>query len=187
MSSKKIIHETNRRLITGAYIKTYVYLFNVARLSIEEAKAERKDDAVLYKCMTSIVFLAFCLESYLNHLGAEGIENWQDDFESLKPLAKLRLLMSKHGRVNLANRPFQSFSEIFKVRNQLAHGKTVWVSEEHPKEPLTNWQKLCNVNNTKRLYADTEKMIRFIHLKITGNPNTDPFLSGFKFSGFIQE
>jgi hypothetical protein len=179
--------KNKRTLVTGVYIKTYVYMFNAAQLSIEEAKSEQRTDVVFYKCMTAIVFLAFCLEAYLNHLGAELIENWEDDFKRLSPRGKLRLLMSKYGKVNLNTHPFQSFSKIFEVRNQLAHGKTVWVAEKYPKEPRANWEKSCNITNVEKLCNDTEKMIRVVHAKITSNHDVNPFLPGFKFSGFIQE
>ena len=185
--SKNADDQVKRTQISGAYIKTYAYLFSAARLSIEEAKTEKQDDVVFYKCMTSIIFLAFCIEAYLNHMGTEEIENWKDDFESLRPVAKLRLLMSKHDEIDFSRRPFQSFSEIFDARNQLAHGKTVFAFEKYPKEPLAKWGALCNVENVKKLFADTEKMIRIIHTKITNDTGVDPFSLGFKFFGFVQE
>ncbi len=171
----------------GAYIKTYVYLFHAARLSIKDAEAEKIEEIAFYNCMTSIVFLAFCIEAYLNHMGEEEAQHWEDDFESLRPIAKLRLIMSRHGELDFTRRPFQSFSDIFTVRNQLAHGKTVFAFEKHPKEPLAKWGKLCNVKDAKRLFDDTEKMIRFIHAKMTDNTVVDPFDPGFKFYGFVRE
>ncbi|NCS96935.1 hypothetical protein GW756_06225 [bacterium] len=171
----------------GAYIKTYVYLFNAARLSIKNAATEENEELIFHYCMSSIVFLAFCMEAYLNHIGEEKIEHWKDDFESLRPLAKLRLIMREYGELDFSRRPFQSFSDIFDVRNQLAHGKTEFALEKHPNEPLTKWGKLCNLKTTKKLMEDTEKMIRFMHAKITNGVEVDPFEPGFKFYGFAWE
>jgi hypothetical protein len=187
MSNNTNNQQTKTVNMTGAYIKTYVYLFNAARLSIKDADVEKKEEIAFYNCMTSIVFLAFCIEAYLNHMGEEKIQHWEDDFESLRPIAKLRLIMSEHGEVDFSRRPFQSFSDIFSFRNQLAHGKTVFAFEKHPKEPLAKWEKLCNVKDAKRLFDDTEKIIRFIHAKITDNTKMDPFEPGFKFYGFVRE
>ncbi|MDP1624730.1 MAG: hypothetical protein Q8L64_03065 [bacterium] len=184
---KNTNNQSKRTHMAGAYIKTYVYFFNVAGTSIKDAEVEKKEEIVFYKCMTSIVFLAFCIEAYLNHMGEDELQHWKDDFESLRPIAKLRLLMSKYGELDFSRRPFQSFSDIFDVRNQLAHGKTVFAFEKYPKEPLAKWGKLCNVKNVKKLFDDTEKMIRFIHTKITNNTEVDPFSPGFKFFGFVQE
>jgi len=176
-----------RTQMTGAYIKTYVYLFNVSYSSIKEAETEEREDVIFYRCMTSIVFLAFSIEAYLNHMGEEKLKYWKEDFENLRPIAKLRLIMSRYSDIDFSRRPFQSFSDIFDIRNQLAHGKTVFAFDKYPKEPLAKWGKLCNVRTVKRLLDDTEKMIRFIHAKITNNTEVDPFDPGFKFYGFIQE
>jgi hypothetical protein len=180
-------NQLKRAQMAGAYIKTYVYLFNVALLSLKDAEAENQDDVIFYKCMISIVFLAFSIEAYLNHMGEEELQYWKEDFENLRPVAKLRLLMSKHDSIDFSRSPFQSFTDIFDARNQLAHGKTVFAFEKHPKEPLAKWGKLCNVKKVKRLLDDTEEMIRIVHAKITNNTEVDPFSPGFKFYGFIQE
>lgn len=187
MNSRKTTSETKRIRIDSAQIKTYVYLYNIAQLSIEEAKNEDDNEVIFYKCMTAVVFLAFCIEAYLNHLGVDKIENWDEDFERLSPLAKLRLLMNSYGKIDLGIRPFQSFLEIFKIRNQLAHAKTVWVAEKYPKEPMAKWQRSCTVPNVEKLYADTEEMIRIISVKINGNPDVNPFQNGLRFSGFVLE
>jgi len=173
--------------MSGAYIKTYVYLFNAAHLSMKNATTEENEELVFLYCMSSIVFLAFCIEAYLNHIGEEEIQHWEDDFESLRPLAKLRLIMREYGELDFSRRPFQSFSDIFSVRNQLAHGKTEFAFEKHPQEPLAKWGKLCNLKTAKKLIGDTEKMIRFVHAKLTNNAEVDPFEPGFKFYGFARE
>lgn len=173
--------------MSGAYKKTYVYLFNAAHLSMKNATTEENEELVFLYCMSSIVFLAFCIEAYLNHIGEEEIQHWEDDFERLRPIAKLRLIMHKHDELDFSRQPFRSFLDIFNVRNQLAHGKTVFVVEEYPKVPLAKWGRLCNVKDAKRLIEDTEKMIRFVHAKITNNTMVDPFEPGFKFYGFIRE
>jgi len=178
----------NRKVpMTGSYIKTYVYLFKAARLSIRNATTEEDEELKFHYCMSSIVFLAFCMEAYLNHIGEEKIQHWEDDFESLRPLAKLHLIMSEYGELDFSRPPFQSFSDIFSVRNQLAHGKTEFAFEKHPNEPLTKWGKLCNLETTKKLMRDTEKMIRFVHDKIANSAEINPFEQGFKFYGFAWE
>lgn len=125
--------------------------------------------------IAAIVFCAFSLEGYLNHVGEELFPNWNEMFESLSPKAKLALLADRHGlRPSFGSPPFQSFGTIFEVRNQLAHPKTkkhnfqemkgkVWLEVGAMKWPVQKWESLCEARYAEQFVADTKEMIRFLN------------------------
>ena len=70
-----------------------------------------------------VVFLAFSIESYLNSLGARKLQIW-DDLERLPWRKKMNIL---HRTANVtpdwSKDPLQFATEIFALRDKLAHGK----------------------------------------------------------------
>jgi hypothetical protein len=70
-----------------------------------------------------VVFLAFSIESYLNSIGARKIQIW-DELERLPWKSKVIILHKTAGKdPDWGNDPLQFAGEIFKIRDQLAHGK----------------------------------------------------------------
>ena len=70
-----------------------------------------------------VVFLAFSVESYLNSLGARHIIIW-DQLERLSWKSKVEILYKTAGeKPNWGKEPLQFATEIFKIRDKLAHGK----------------------------------------------------------------
>jgi hypothetical protein len=187
--------------VAGKHLKTYVHLFKVAKLALQ--RAQKDTDENFYDSMSCVLFCALCLEAYLNHVGATEFQFWEDDLESLTPRAKLRLIASERLKteaelpqgfslkrmpikisIDFSRRPFQSFIDIFRVRNELAHGKTQLLLEKTPNDPKANWEKFCTAQQAKRLLNDTEKMIRIIHSEIYDTAQ-DPFSSDLKFFGAV--
>ena len=71
--------------------------------------------------MASIIFSAFALEAYLNHLGKKIYtkKEWEI-FERIKPLDKLDLISEKFNiDLNKGSRPFQTIKAVFKFRKTL--------------------------------------------------------------------
>jgi hypothetical protein len=80
--------------------------------------------------VSAVLFSAFAVEACLNHLGEKEEEegrlpHWHIIERKLSPHEKLDLL-SLHFRIEIdrGQRPFQTLHELFKFRDNLAHGKT---------------------------------------------------------------
>ncbi len=152
-------------------VVAYVDLYHAAKFSVE--RAENSDEPEFYNCLSALLFCAFCLESYLNHIGRAYFENWQKDLEKLSPHAKLRLIAVERMRAkpDFSRRPFQSFNQLFKFRNSLVHGKTETVSYvamfddvvSPAKKPLADWEKICDLKHAKRLFQDMKEIIQVLH------------------------
>jgi hypothetical protein len=195
-----------RKIVAGKQIKTYVHLFKAANLAIKNPESSKEND--FYNSMSCILFCAFAIEAYLNHVGAMEFQYWGDDLESLNPKAKLRLIAGeriettpnlepkifspiKHPiniSIDFSRRPFQSFTEIFRVRNDLAHGKTELKFDDYPNKPLAKWEKLCNLKQAKIYIQDTEQMINFIHSRLNPDVTQSNHLElGVQFFGEVVE
>jgi hypothetical protein len=132
--------------------------------------------------MTAAVFSAFSLEAYLNHLGATRFRCWEE-LERLSVDAKLSLLLENLGQSpDFSKRPFQTTKILFRIRNQLAHGKTEKVEEatiqklfpgERPRYPEGSWERLCTKSHAVRFHEDSVAVIRQLDAW-TGEAN--PFL-----------
>lgn len=156
---------------SGTYY-TFADLYAGSRAFLRVIEEQEKGALVYYSCMSVIIFSAFCLESYLNHLGPTYYPSWENSREDKgegwrDPREKLDLICNKIDfSPNLGQRPFQSFSEIFRFRNLIAHSKSETLKGnfvgEAPKVK-TEIQKKATPEHSRRYYEDTDKMIRRIH------------------------
>lgn len=72
---------------------------------------------------TIVVFQAFTVESYINHLGFEAVGHWEE-MERLPWKSKITILHKIVGAdAEWGKDPLQFAGEIFKVRDKMAHGK----------------------------------------------------------------
>jgi hypothetical protein len=70
-----------------------------------------------------VVFLAFSIESYVNSIGARKISFWEE-LERLPWRKKIAILHKTAGRApEWGQDPLQFASEVFALRDRLAHGK----------------------------------------------------------------
>ena len=114
------------------------------------------------------------LEGYLNHLGSEKTDFWVH-IECCKPKEKLAILAKVLNHdIDWGCRPFQTFDTIFSFRNKLVHAKTHHlIAEEeqkldekgHPTLPLSDWEKMVNLEMSKRLFDDSKEIIETLHSK----------------------
>jgi hypothetical protein len=94
----------------------------VAALMSMYANLERQSD-VRMELTPIVVFLAFSIESYLNSIGARKIEIW-DELERLPWKKKVSILHKTAKKdPDWGQDPLQFCTEIFKLRDKLAHGK----------------------------------------------------------------
>lgn len=156
-------------------VKTYVQLCIASHATLEKAKKE--GDGSFYQVMASLIFTAFMMEAYLNHIGPHIFKCW-GDLERLKPSSKLNIVAEKLGiEIDKGKRPYQTLSELFKFRNDLAHGKSVSLKSKSDEirlvaEPFddyrdeglqTEWEKYCTQDNANHALEDTTSIMKEIH------------------------
>lgn len=155
-------------------VNTYAEMWRVSFELLRKAKEDRKGS--YYQFMASLIFTAFTLEAYLNHIGQRIFACW-NDLERLSPSKKLNVIAEKLGVAkDDSKRPFQTVSSLFKFRNDVAHGKSVQLKSEdqirviddkfddYMHDPLeTRWQKYCTLKNAERAREDVEKIIKLLH------------------------
>lgn len=173
-------------------VLTYVFLKSAAKNHL--ATAESIEDGQLYSCMSSLVFSAFTLEAYLNHIGTELFHDWENFERDYSPRGKLDLICNKLELApDFSALPYQSFDRVFKLRNLLAHGRTTEVSgswKEHPayeKKTIqldSDWQKECVPTIARRVYDDMVAIVNQIHKQAGhGDPPFTIASHGFAIKG----
>jgi len=77
-------------------------------------------------CQSAVVFCAFTLEGYLNHIGALRVKNWDLVERKLSWREKLEFLGRElNTTFDRGKQPFQTMVQAFAFRDHLAHGKSV--------------------------------------------------------------
>jgi hypothetical protein len=160
------------RVEAMSYVVTYGRLLQIARQGLRQAKAA--NEGSLHNIVSSIVFSAFSVEAYLNHVGATLYSSeWKDRAPVRK---KLEFLSQKFSlTLDLSERPFSSFDAMFRFRNRLAHGRTeeltadyeTHLDDEHAlvPGPMTEWELICTLENAERFLDDAKAIINNIHGK----------------------
>ena len=170
-------------------VNTYSEMWHASYIMLEKAK--EAPAWPYYELMASLIFSAFTLEAFLNHIGQNVFKCWEDLEKKLSSSGKLNLIAEKlEIRKDDGKRPFQTVIELFKFRNEVAHGKTVYLKSEdqiavvdgkldqHMQESLqTPWQQYCNLKNAERAREDVEEICRIIH-KTSGIPGDILFSLG---------
>lgn len=169
-------------------VNTYVALAEASARMLTNAKAT--EEGCAYNIMGSMLFCAFCLEAYLNHLGSNVQAGWDIVERKLSPHEKLDLLSQAIGyKLDKGCRPFQTFREAFKFRDALVHAKPFSahapvrsgvippISDEAPEELKARWEKWVTLEKAQRFYDDTLKMIEILHCKAFDNEQVDWTLS----------
>ena len=116
-----------------------------------------------------MIFTAFSLEAYLNHLGNHVTEFWETIERKLNPKEKLDTLATiLEIDLDFGTRPFQTFHRMFTLRNSLAHGRTenltvnsiqVLSDDDVPHMPSTSWEEEISIENASKYLEDAKAMI----------------------------
>jgi len=168
MAKKKVKVSKERQ------VNTYHELWRTSYWTLNQA--EEKYDGSYFQIMASLIFTAFSFEAYLNHLGGDIFHCW-DDLERLSPQSKLNVLSEELNiKKDYSKRPFQTIKELYKFRNDIAHGKTIILKtneeiqiidskiDAYISEPLeAEWQKYCTLDNAKKARKDTEAIMEIFH------------------------
>jgi hypothetical protein len=166
----------------------YVTLYNAAYYALQVAKGTI--DGRFFNFLTAMIFAAFSLEAYLNHLGTSEFPNWAKFERNKSPKQKLEMLTAKRGySPDFSKPPFSTFDQIFTFRKKIAHGKTERVEVEEIQErelgdqpdlPTTSWEIETTLENAASFVEDAASMIRILH-PIFGY-RTDAFSTEWKSS-----
>jgi hypothetical protein len=139
----------------------------------------------------SLVFTAFALEAYLNHIGGLEFKSWESLERKLSPENKLTLLCEHLGIVtDFSRRPWQTVGEILGFRNALAHGRSKpltefrQVSSDHYEPELhkilqADWEKFGTETNAARTREDVLAIGELLSTKSKA-PSAFPFMFGLQ-------
>ena len=104
---------------------SYKYIKDAARLFLKLAEEEQNKRDQSYYLTATMLFSGLYMESCLNHLLSEVFDYWEILKEKLSPYDKLQIISSvDEFKVDYSKRPFQTFKQIFRFRNWIAHAKT---------------------------------------------------------------
>lgn len=155
-------------------VKTYSEFWHTSSCLLEMAKDFEKGS--FHLVMSSLVFTAFSFEAFLNHIGSKVFLCW-DDLEKLNPKEKLNVIAEKLNiDAEYGKQPWQIINQLFKFRNEIAHGKTKYISmskieslEKYNKyygpgsyRAETNWEKYCTVENAVLARTNVVSMVNIL-------------------------
>ena len=137
------------RVTHDGVARTYAALRHTAWHLLQMAKTHNEGSLLTLQAVA--VFNAFTFEAYLNHVGAEEIEFW-NEIDRISYVKKLRIIQSQlKMAIDNGKPPFQVIQEVFDLRNILADGRTQTINEsyETDTEPvhrmtwnILEWEKL---------------------------------------------
>ena len=158
--------------------KRRIYSYNVHFDTVEYylELSKDQDQSEEMNSRSCLVFAAFGIEAFLNHVGEQLFGSWKDHLKkSLSPEAKLHLVAERIGlKADFEKRPFQSFRTLFRFRNAMAHSVTEDLSDENAKHylklgnqswPAAEWEKLHTSKIAEEISNDAKTIIDIIEKK----------------------
>lgn len=155
-------------------VRAYAMFWHTSWCLLE--KGRQDTNGSYHQFLASLVFTAFTIEAYLNHVGCILFKSWPEYERSLGPMQKLALLCERvEVTPDYSRRPWQILSQLLPFRNTVAHGKTevlekdvVLTIDEQYEEVLhstlkTDWEKLATLTNVERAREDVRKVVTMIH------------------------
>jgi len=150
---------------------SYVTLQNAGKYALEAAKNTMEGS--FFNSLSAMLYSAFSLEAYLNHLGNSEIQNWKQIERNTSPRQKLIMLVEKKGyNPDFTKRPFSTFDKVFLFRKMIVHGKTESIKVEEvqdrdfgdkPELPTTLWEESTTLDNAVIFVDDSALMILTLH------------------------
>ena len=188
MNSKKKVIVTKERNVT-----TYAEMWHTSSCLLVKGQEDAKMS--VHQFRASLVFTAFTLEAYLNHIGAKIFSCWED-LERLSPKEKLNVIAERLDiGIHYGKRPWQIMKKLFQFRNDIAHGKSIKITsekivplEKHSDDDFnelferTRWEKYCTPLNAVRARDDVKCIVETLHAA-AGFKDDFPFVSGFQLGG----
>ncbi|MBN8595767.1 MAG: hypothetical protein J0M33_28700 [Anaerolineae bacterium] len=147
------------------YIYPHAYFTNGAFVCLQQAR--QTEEGRFYNLLSTMLFSAFALESFLNLVGIKQLpETWNEIEAKLGPDQKLKLLAElKPFNYDMSRRPFQSFAEIFGFRNTVVHAKPeMKIVRDSDKPPESKLLDRIDLERASRFYDDSTRVIEYIYL-----------------------
>jgi len=163
-----------RRLQKERDFRPHAEHYHAAGVFYDIASKNQKGSAL--PLQASLVFCAFCVEAYLNHMGRTCLSYWSE-IERAPVFAKLRLLMAEFGvHLVAGERPLQTIRHLFRYRDWMAHSKSTVIKEEIDYEgeiddsvrmttPRHKWEDFITLENAKRCLDDVAALVKALNEK----------------------
>src|SRR5690606_7078049 len=137
-------------------IVTYNWMFKSARVALDFAR--QTEEGRFFQAMNVLVYSAFAMEAYFNHLGEALDSKWLSKERRFSKFKKLRHFNERLNlNRDLSEEPYLSVVDAFSFRDALAHGRTeeverqetVEVTEEELRSYMigTEWMDSCTLEN----------------------------------------
>ncbi len=159
---------TSERVRGKRTVPAYTTLRAVSWYANQLAKTDTH--ASLNHIVTSMMFDAFTIEAYLNHLGALTFSFWAPLKKKLSAREKLEVICDELDfHPDLGSSPWQNLGLIFELRNLLAHAQTEVVPFKGElrgqeliiqKWPKAKWEGFLSPDRCQRFLDDTKAMIK---------------------------
>lgn len=159
----------------------FVYMHIGAKHMLGLAEASR--DGQLYTLISSLVYSAFTLEAYVNHLGAMRHADWEETERKQALRKKYKRLAKEAGvKPDFNVRPYRALIDLFAFRDRMAHGRTTTeavnkvIDADGPRLPQVasdpEWQAFVTIENARAAIEDVEALVKALHKEsgYTGNP-----------------
>lgn len=181
VDKRKVKIEKERQVVT------YAELWHTSWSLLKQGQSQ--EEGSYHQFIGSLVFTAFSLEAYLNHIGPKVFRNWAA-LERLAPREKLDIIAEKIGlHVDYGKQPWGIMKELFGFRNDVAHGKSIKIADEQIVSlgeddcmrafAQTRWERFCTRRNAEKARKDVEEMVEALHAK-AGIKDEFPFVTGFQ-------
>lgn len=153
---------------------TYSDFWRTSEVMLE--KGECEEEGRYFQFMGSLIFSSFSFEAFLNHIGENIFNCWNDIERKMGPKEKLSLIAEKLNiNVNYGNMPWQIIPEIIGFRNKIAHGKNEMLRLEKvvPKNEnyekimhdfmFADWQEFATLENARKVREQLDKIFNIVH------------------------
>lgn len=172
-----MIEHKNRKILVNIErtIRPYDEFYNLTYYSLQEA--ERTEEGRFYNSLITMVFCAFSLEAYLNHLGEQKVSNWYSIERSLNYSQKLKLIAdTTKNKIDMREKPYCFMNSIFDYRKLIVHGKTSRLTKKQsiipntiPDMPLAFWEKMTTLQKARDFRIHTKDIIESLSKNIEDN------------------
>ncbi len=163
---------------------TYSYLYKIAEYSYNlYLNGDHSNFENYHHRVISLLFFAFSLEAFLNHVGEKILNNWDQIENGMNSTAKLLLIGIKlNENIDFSSRPYKTYKELFYLRNFLVHGKTEKIISTIGRDKFqpVKWQRIISSLSLDNVIKDTKIIMENFHK--SANLDTELFSLG-KYEG----
>jgi hypothetical protein len=174
---------------------TFAYMHIGAKYMLK--LAEESEEGQLYTLVASLIFNAFTLEAYLNHLGKLRNKEWNEIERRYSKIEKYKLFAeAAEIKFDFSVRPYRTLKELFFFRDRMAHGRTTeevisTCIDMHEKRlpqihAKNDWQTFATFETARQSIKDVERLIKELH-SMSGYPGNPFNKLGSAIYGVAQE